>query len=162
MSSGRNLQSYSLPLLDRLVDDEPSMREESQGGESQFLLKLRQGVTRDLEDLLNTRIRWSPEPGTASESEDSLCDYGLPDFTAVGLNLAYDTTELKAAMLRAIAKFEPRLTRVKIQNNSEAWHIDRVFRFRIEAVLVVDQQRLSVLFSSQLQPGTGQFSVGEG
>ena len=161
MSSNHPQLLHSLPLLDRLIDKEPGGPPELPLGESQYLEQLRLGVSRDLQDLLNTRIRWSPTTGDVSSTDDSLIDYGLPDFTSASLNLAYDTGALKAAMLRAISVFEPRLTAVKIHTITDAWHLDRVFRFRIEAVLLVERQRVTVQFSSLLLPGTGQFSVGD-
>lgn len=162
MSYSGEPEDFNMPLLDRLIDDDPRASAEQPISRSSFLERLRLAVSRDLQDLLNARIRWSLQSEMVNGSEDSLYNYGLPDFTAAGLNLAYDTGELKAAMLRAITTFEPRLNRVKIHSISDNWHVDRVYRFRIEAELVVEQQRVLIQFSSLLQPGTGQFSVGDG
>ncbi len=80
--------SVQVSLLDRLIDDEPELTTEYPWDEVQKLRIIRQGIKRDLQDLLNTRFRCVAFPPDSSSLDDSLLNYGLPDFTAAGLNLA--------------------------------------------------------------------------
>lgn len=153
--------SVQVSLLDRLIDDEPELTTEYPWDEVQKLRIIRQGIKRDLQDLLNTRFRCVAYPPDLESLDDSLLNYGLPDFTAAGLNLAYDPDLLLSAIRRVIKVFEPRLTDVVVEGVDDTFHIDRTFRFRIEAVLLIGHQRHSLRLHSSIESRTGQFSVGE-
>src|SRR5579871_4348739 len=67
-------------VLDRLLDDNPRGSHESPQTMAQQMREIRQSVQRDLENLLNTRWRctaWAPD---LDELDDSLINYGIPDF----------------------------------------------------------------------------------
>jgi type VI secretion system protein ImpF len=153
--------SVQVSLLDRLIDEEPQVASEVTWDEVEKLRIIRQGIKRDLQDLLNTRFRCVAFPPDLTSLDDSLLNYGLPDFTSAGLNLAYDPDLLLSAIRRAIEIFEPRLTDVIVSGVDDTFHIDRTFRFRIEAVLLIAHRRHSLRFHSSIESRTGQFSVGE-
>ncbi|MCA9064904.1 MAG: type VI secretion system baseplate subunit TssE, partial [Planctomycetaceae bacterium] len=153
--------SVRVSLLDRLIDEDPFSSQEVPWDEVRKLRIIRQGIKRDLQDLLNTRFRsvgWASE---LDELDESLLNYGLPDFTSAGLNLAYDPDLLLKVIRRAISVFEPRLTDVRVEAASDSYHIDRTFRFRIDAVLLIEHQRHQIQFDSAIESRTGQFSVGD-
>lgn len=73
---------------------------------------LRESVARDLGRLLNTRSRLTFEAFRATEG--SVIDYGVPDFSERSLRSGGDRDAIAAAIQRAIALFEPRLTNVTV------------------------------------------------
>ena len=156
-----NALSVQVSLLDRLIDEEPEERIDLPWDELRRLRIIKEGIKRDLQDLLNTRFRCVAYPPDMETLDDSLLNYGLPDFTSAGLNLAFDTDVLLSSILRAVRVFEPRLTDVKVEMVEEKFHVDRTFRFRIDAVLLIEHQRHALHFHSAIESTTGQFNVGD-
>jgi type VI secretion system protein ImpF len=148
-----------LPLLDRLIDDDPQSSREAPLSEPQKLRLVQQAVRRDLQDLLNTRYRCVAWPPELNELDDSLINYGIPDFTAASLNIAADTSILIDAIQKAIVLFEPRLQQVQLEPVLKDFYVDRTFRFRIRAMLVIEGQQHRVQFDSAMESSTGQFDV---
>lgn len=160
MSSGSSERSaIRLSVLDRLLDDDPGTSVEAPLDESQKLRMIQQFVRRDIQDLLNTRYRCVAWPPELDELSDSLINYGIPDFTAASLNASQDVDILIQAIRRAIALFEPRLTELKIVQIDNQYHVDRTFRFRIEAMLMIEEKKHRVQFDSSMESTTGQFDV---
>ncbi|KAA0998900.1 type VI secretion system baseplate subunit TssE [Paraburkholderia panacisoli] len=95
---------YPLPLFERLVEDADAWL---QGEDA-----LRQSVARELSRLLNARSSLSMD--AFARSDGTVLDYGLPDFSDLSLRSAPDREAIVAAVRRAIALFEPRLTDVKV------------------------------------------------
>ena len=159
MSRGSEKSRIVLSVLDRLLDDDPQSRQELPLEESSQLKLIQQAIRRDLENLLNTRSRCTTWMPAFTELENSLVNYGLPDFTASGLNAASDPDILVDAINRAIELFEPRLTDVKVRHVADEFYFNRVFQFRIEATLIINEKRHMVLYDSVLESSTGQFNV---
>ncbi len=159
MSTGSLKSTIRLSVLDLLLDDEPGRQVEVPPDDIQKLRIMQAAVRRDLQNLLNTRFRcvaWPPELG---ELDDSLINYGIPDFTASSLNAAADSDILIKAIRKAISLFEPRLAELRIERIANEAYVDRTFRFRIEAVLLIEDKRHRVQFDSALESTTGQFNV---
>ena len=159
MSRGSESSRIVLSVFDRLLDDDPQSSHEKPLEESVQLKLIQQAIRRDLENLLNTRSRctaWLPE---FTELENSLVNYGLPDFTAAGLNAASNPDVLVEAIRRAIELFEPRLTDVRIRQVADEYYFNRTFQFRIEATLIINEKKHLVLYDSVLESSTGQFNV---
>lgn len=159
MSRGSESSRIILSVFDRLLDDDPQSSREQPVDESLQLKLMQQAIRRDLENLLNTRVRctaWQPE---YTELENSLLNYGLPDFTAAGLNAASDPDVLVEAIERAIELFEPRLTDVRIRHVTDEYYFSRTFQFRIEATLIINEKIHLVQYDSVLESTTGQFNV---
>lgn len=146
-------------LLDRLIDDQPDSQSEAPVGEAQLIRELRQSVRRDLEQLLNTRTRPTSWSEQLQELDDSLVNYGIPDFTAADLNAAEHPEIIVEAIEKAIRTFEPRLKEVRVRLTGESRSTDRTLRFRIDAVLQVDPLADPVRFDSVLEPTTGIIEV---
>jgi len=146
-------------VLDRLMDDDPGSLKDPPMDETQLLRKIQHAVRRDLEDLLNTRYRCTTWPPELDELDNSLINYGIPDFTAASLNAAEEDGVLLKSIHQAITLFEPRLTDVRIEKVKNKEYMDRTFRFRIDAVLVIASVQQEVRFDSSLESATGQFEV---
>jgi type VI secretion system protein ImpF len=146
-------------VFDRLLDDEPANSRETAASRRQVLRELKRSVGRDLENLLNTRQRCGSWPAPLTELEQSLVNYGIPDFTGVNMSIAAERERLRGVIQQVIEHYEPRLktVRVKLLENSEAY--DRTLRFRIDGLLKVDPAPEPVVFDSQLEPSTSTFEV---
>lgn len=146
-------------ILDRLLDDAPDVTHEPAASRFQNLRQLKQAVTRDLEALLNTRQEALGElPAAFVEVRRSLLTYGLPDFTAFSLLNPQDRQRIRRALEQAIAAFEPRLERVRVNLASPRQH-EQTLRFHIEALLKVEPAPEPVTFDALLQLQTQQYVV---
>lgn len=146
-------------VFDRLLDDEPTNPNETAASRRQILRELKQSVSRDLENLLNTRQRWGQWPESLAELDDSLVNYGIPDFTGVNMSIPSERERLRATIQRVIERFEPRFQSVKVKLLDNAESFDRTLRFRIDGLLNVDPAPEPVIFDSQLEPATSTFEV---
>jgi type VI secretion system protein ImpF len=146
-------------VLYRLLDDEPGTEREPIPNRFQNLRELKKAVTRDLEDLLNTRQEMLEElPSEFAEVSRSLVSYGLPDFTSFSLLSKHDRNRIRRAVEQAIANFEPRLARVNVTLEPPRDH-DRALRFHIEALLRLEPAPELVTFDAVLQLTTQKYVV---
>lgn len=155
--SDRN--TIRLSLLDRLLDDDPTNPHEAPPDNADRLRIVQQSVRRDMECLLNTRYRCIAWPPEFDEIDESLINYGIPDFTAASLNAAEDFGVLIKAIRKAITLFEPRLVDVRVTPVRNDRHYDRTFRFRIEGLLLVEDGRHPVRYDSSMESTTGLFDI---
>jgi type VI secretion system protein ImpF len=146
-------------VFDRLLDDDPDNSRETAASRRQILRELKQSVSRDLENLLNTRQRWGEWPEPLAELEHSLVNYGIPDFTGVNMSVASERERLRSIIQRVIEQFEPRFQSVRVRLVDNAESFDRTLRFRIDGLLKVDPAPEPVVFDSQLEPTTATFEV---
>lgn len=146
-------------LLDRLLDDEPQNLHERWDIHNQSEEELEKSVKRDLENLLNTRRRCGSCPPELKELDDSLINYGLPDFLA--MNLAFDEgRQLFRHMIeKTIRSCEPRLVEVKVSVLDTVEPIQRNMRFRIDAKLCAEPAPEPISFDSVLEPVTCNFTL---
>ena len=151
-------QSIVASVFDRLMDDEPDVTREPAKTGPQAVRELKQAVRRDLENLLNTRRRLLVPPEDLYELSTSLVNYGLPDFTSAQLMAAQDPRTFLAMIAETITRFEPRLENVRVESVSKPG-VDRVLRFRIDAVLHVEPISDGVSFNSAFEPARGEFKV---
>jgi type VI secretion system protein ImpF len=157
-------------VLDRLIDHDPQTRQEAPRTRNQLLRDLKQAVRRDLENLLNTRVRCVPFPPGLSELKQSLVNYGIPDLTGASLGSAKDREEFRRTIEAVIRMYEPRL-RDDPRHKEDPRHkklsvtildheaIDRTIRFHIEATLLAEPAPEPVAFDSMLRLTTGTFEV---
>jgi type VI secretion system protein ImpF len=125
----------------------------------QLLAELRRSVRRDLECLLNTRWRCTEADQVPAGLENSLVNYGLPDFSGGNLQAAQDPQTVYDAVERAIQRFEPRLSGVRVRPLDDDQAVDRTLRFQIEAVLEVEPWHERVRFNTVLEPASGKVTV---
>ncbi|MDB4742843.1 type VI secretion system baseplate subunit TssE [Planctomicrobium sp.] len=145
--------------MDRLIDYDPEHEQDEPQTENQILRNIQISVRRDIEDLLNTRYRCAEWPPQFNGLEDSLVNYGLPDFTAAGLNIVNDNELLTRSIEDAIRRFEPRLSNVKVERVRGEDAIDRTFRFRILGTLKLESVEQDIRFDSSLETISGQIEV---
>lgn len=158
MARGRSAQPLRASVLDRLMTPESSA-ERATKGRGQVLRELKESVRRDLEDLLNTRWRCSAWPPNLDELDVSLVNYGLPDFTGANLGAPDNQEEFRRIIQRVIENYEPRFKKIDVQLIGSADPMDRVLRFRVEAMLHVEPAPEPIVFDTSLEPLTANFEV---
>jgi type VI secretion system protein ImpF len=146
-------------VLDRLIDDEPGVQQETPRSRTQVLRQLKQSVRRDLENLLNTRCRCMGWPADLDELAVSLASYGLPDVTGADLGAARDREGFRRLLEEVIRRFEPRFKRVGVTMLENTDPSDRTLRFRIDALLYAEPAPEPVVFDSSVQTATGTVEV---
>lgn len=147
-----------LPLLDRLIDDEPKAKSEAPLSRSASLAKLKVAVRRDLENLLNTRSTADSIPEGSVEVLRSVYCYGLPDITSLPANYLYDQGKLLQAIESAVRTFEPRLEGVRVSLVPVAG-VSRVLRFVIDGMLRIDPLPEHVVYDASIELTSLEVSV---
>jgi type VI secretion system protein ImpF len=139
-----------LPLLDRLLDDEPKVKSEASMTRGVSLAKLKTAVRRDLEHLLNTRRTPDILPEGCVEILRSVYVYGLPDLTSMPANFLYEQTKLLQAIATAVTTFETRLDAVRV-SLVPVEGMSRVLRFVIEGMLRIDPLPEHVVYDASIE-----------
>lgn len=144
-------------LFDKLFEDLPL-------GAARRRLNLEQlidGVARDLEALLNTRIvvddvthRDFPLAGR------SVIGFGLADFAGMNLISVHDRRRICSSIEAAINAYEPRLKDVRVDLEPEHKAVNALL-FSIRAMLIVSLAEERVAFDATLQPACLQYSVSQ-
>ncbi len=148
-------------ILDRLLDNEPHNRTETDTDRHQKLKQLRNSVRRDLENLLNTRFRVVEPPEEFEQLEQSLLNYGLPDLATVNISDQEKKKEFTQTLENILRHFEPRFKSVSVKYLDNNDNKDRTLRFRIDATLYADPSPEIVVFDSILEPVTRTVNVEE-
>jgi type VI secretion system protein ImpF len=146
-------------VLDRLIDFEPHSRKEAPLSRTQVLQQLKESVGRDLQALLNTRCRATGWPEELEELNRSLFAYGIPDCVGINTGSREQQEALRRMISRSIEHFEPRLMNVQVSVADTDDPTDRSLRFRIDAMLKVDPAPEPVIYNSELDATSGDFSV---
>jgi type VI secretion system protein ImpF len=152
-------QSLVPSVFDRLLDDDPTNSREPPTSRRQVLRDLKRSVSRDLENLLNTRQYWGEWPAALEELDQSLVNYGIPDFSGINMSVPSERVRLREMIQRVIEEFEPRFKTVKVKLLENSDSFDRTLRFRIDGLLIADPAPEPVVFDSQLEPTTATFEV---
>ena len=145
-------------LLDRLIDEDPSHSREPVQYRQLTYSQARAAVGRDLENLLNTKCFTQRPPASFPELDRSLYVYGLSDFTSKNPGSPAVRGELRQEIERAIRLFEPRLSQVSVLLDDSDGR-DRRLRFRIRALLVMDQGKEPVNFDTYFDINRGEYQV---
>ena len=142
-------------LIYRLVSD--ALSEDS--GRQVSLTDMRNEVSRDLENLLNTRSEGARLiPDAFKECRASSLTYGILDFSAYSLLSPNDRDRIRRSLEQAISLHESRLTRVRIVLEQQR-ELDRALRFRIDAILDLGDDNEKVQFDAVLQLNTQTYLV---
>ncbi len=142
-------------LLDRLIDDESDRR--SDGAPS--FARLKDGLRRDLEDVLNTRRRFLRPPKALDQLDRSLLAYGLSDFTNESLSSLSFRQDFSEEVEQVLRRLEPRITVHEVQFIDNADPLDRRLRFRIIGAVQLGGERQSLSFDSYVDPVEGAIVV---
>jgi type VI secretion system protein ImpF len=94
-----------IPLFDKL--DQRSATPGHEAGQGLSAEGVEASVERELHRLLNSRSRVNLSDFT--EANLTVCDYGIPDYTALSVRSDTDRVQIAAAITYAIQHFEPRL-----------------------------------------------------
>lgn len=159
MAEIRPDQALLPSLLDRLLDFEPSVRREAPKNRAQLLRELKQSVRRDLENLLNTRVRASPWPSELKELKLSLVNYGIPDPTGASLGTPREREEFCRNIEKTIGLFDHRLKKLHVELLDQSEKLERTIRFRIEAMLQAEPAPEPLVYDSTLRLTTGTFEL---
>ncbi len=145
-------QSLKSSLLDRLLDYNPGVEKDPPISPAQAMRELHHSVRRDLETLLNTRCRFTKIPPGLPELEQSLVNYGIPDFTGANLASPASREQFRRIIEAVIRKYEPRFKTVRVTLLDNAELLDRTLRFRIDALVYAEPAPEPVVFDSLLEP----------
>jgi type VI secretion system protein ImpF len=147
-----------LPLLDRLLDDEPKIKTEAPMTRSVSLARLKTAVRRDLENLLNARRTPDYIPEGSVEILRSVYYYGLPDITSMPANFLYEQTKLLQSIETAVKTFEARLDGVRVSLVPVAGQ-SRVLRFVIDGMLRIDPLPEHVVYDASIELTSLEVSI---
>ena len=148
-------------VLDRLIDDDPDSEREAPLSPGAAFRILRDGVTRDLEGLLNTRLRPTSWPRELGEMRQSVIGYGLPDISTVGFGTDHAKDEICTLIEQQLRSYEPRFTSISVAVLPNADELDRTLRIRIRAEFKVDTATDTIELQSVIDPVSRQLSVTE-
>jgi type VI secretion system protein ImpF len=150
--------NVTLSILERLVDNDASLRIDPPQGRSQSLRQLKAALRRDIEWLLNTRRSVEEVKDSGLELSRSLFNYGLPDITSLGVHSTQDQKRLLWMIESTIATFEPRIQDARVSMEPVAG-VARVMRFQIQGLLRIDPAPERVTFDTVLELASGEYEV---
>jgi type VI secretion system protein ImpF len=155
--ANKSLGSITLPLLDRLTDEEPRRREEAPLSRSKALAALKASLKRDLEWLLNTRR--PPAENLPANVARSLWCYGLPEYSAGSEERSHIFDHLARQIESAVSIFEPRLAGIKVMLSPQQDQTSRRIDLVIDGFLRVDPVSERVTFDTSLELSSGEYHV---
>jgi type VI secretion system protein ImpF len=150
----------TLPVLDRLFDNNPDEKADPPITRSESLRRMKTALRRDMEWLLNTRRcpimeTFDDAPG---ELKRSLLNFGLPDISSMSVQSGKDHNRILRQMEEAVQYFEPRLRNVHVSlqpvNRSS-----RMLRFTIDALLMIDPAPEQIRFDTVVELSSGDVEV---
>ncbi len=150
-----------LPLLDRLIDTEPSEQSDRPLSAPAAMNVLRASICNDLEELLNTRRRWQSWDPTLAELERSLVGFGLPDFASGAFNDPRRREELRLLIEACIRRFEPRIASLKVTLVEAVDKASGTLRLRIDALLRAEPAPEPIAFDTVVDLVTKNVTISE-
>lgn len=142
-------------LMDRLVD--VVLPEDA--GRRASITDIRNSVSRDLENLLNTRSEAARMiPDAFKECRASSLTYGILDFSSYSLLSPQDRDRIRRSLEQAISLHEARLTRIRVTLEPQR-ELDRALRFRVDALMELGEDNEKVQFDAVLQLNTQNYVV---
>ncbi|MBE0564831.1 MAG: type VI secretion system baseplate subunit TssE [Krumholzibacteria bacterium] len=144
-------------LLDRLAQQGGNRRGDLRIGFDELL----QAVRRDIEWLLNTKRIGSYDLESLPETQESIINYGLPDFSHYSGSSPADCQRICGSIVQTLRRFEPRLAphTIRVEHVPPAERIGTQSRFRIHALLHVDPVKEPVVFDTEIEMDTGSVQV---
>jgi len=149
-------------LLDRLTDDEPEQRHETESHRIMSKTQLRQAVLRDLGALFNAVQPLGDEAEPYPLLAESVLNFGLPSLSGQ-LASKLDVGGLENAIRQAILRFEPRILADTLQVTAlEATNVlntHNVIEFEIRGHLWSQPVPLEILLRTELDLEAGQIEM---
>jgi len=147
--AGTSSRRAQLPLLDRLIDADPSQQIDTPLSASAAMDVVRVSICRDLEELLNTRRKWRSWDPRLAQLERSLAGFGLPDFASGAFNEPRRRDELCRLIEACIRRFEPRIVNLKVTLvEAAADRVSGTLRLRIDALLHAEPAPQPIAFNT--------------
>lgn len=146
-----------LPLLDRLLEDESGRQGDEPLDAAEMQAVLLDAVRRDLEALLNARRPWRSLPPGCQALQRSIYAYGLTDFAAGAFNDPQRRQRLRTEIADAIARFEPRLSRVVVDPDADRQ--DGTLCLRIRGLVHAEPLPEPIAFDTLVHPATATVEV---
>lgn len=147
----------TMSLLDRLIDDTPEQMVEPILGEAATLDRIKQGLRRDLEGLLNSKRPYSAWLSGDPTLVGTIVDFGLPDLSTEDFGTPAVRERIRRMIAAAIKAHEPRLKRVEV--DTDGGPTATGVRFRINAVLTLSNNAEEVTYEAQLRPNDRAIDV---
>ena len=148
-------------LFDRLLDAEPDKTMDPPRTRQKQVADALESLRRDLETVLNTR-RCPKTPSKAlPRLRRSLLTYGVGDFIGANMITREQRQMFATTIEEAIRESEPRFRNLSVSVMDPRDTAERVLRLRIEAMVVLEDSAVPVLFASSINPATLRFSVAE-
>ena len=148
-------------VWNRLQDDSPRDDADDDSVASLDLRRFKQAVARDLDALLNSRC---VDPGDDIEryphARHSMINFGIIDLSSLSLLNPDDRALLRDKIRLTIERHEPRLSRVRVTLDVPD-NMQRMLRFRVDAVLKVHPNKPPVTFDAMLQLSSNAYQVEE-
>jgi len=152
-------------LLDRLTDERPGERVESEDHRVMSKAQLRQAVLRDLGALLNAVQPLGPAGGNDPWLGGCVLNFGLPPLSGQ-LASKLDVGALEQQIRRAIVRFEPRILadtlEVRALEFDNVLETHNVIEFEIRGHLWSQPVPLEILLRTQIDLEAGQIEVRDG
>lgn len=155
-------QKLRVPLLDRLLDDQPDKASDREQAHHLLIHQLKESVRRDLEALFNSRQCCIAPPDHHFARQNALHNYGLPDAATLNLESQKGRQQFCRLVEETVRRFEPRIRSVKISTPKGFDPQDPSIRFRVEATLHALSTEDLIVFDSALNPVTRSVAVAEG
>ncbi len=146
-------------VWDRLHDDNP--RDPGDGDSVAYidLRHFKQAVARDLDALLNSRcVDPDEDIERYPHAARSVLNFGIIDLSSLSLLNPDDRALLRDKIRQTIERHEPRLTRVRVTLDVPDG-MQRMLRFRVDAVLKVHPNKPPVTFDAMLQLSSNAYQI---
>ncbi len=157
--SGAVVSLSGASLLDRLLDDAPDILVEAPRSRQAMVREALESLRRDLEAVLNTRRCPTSPPAGLTRLRRSLLTFGVGDFIGANMTTREQRAVFAASLENAIRECEPRFRQLSVTVLDPREATERVLRLRIEAMVVLEESLMPVLFASSVNPATLRFSV---
>lgn len=148
-------------VWDRLLDDNPRESVESDAAMHFDLRRFKQAVARDLDALLNSRcVDLNEDIERYPYARGSMINFGIIDLSSLSLLDPDDRALLRDKIRITIERHEPRLTRIRVTLDAPK-DMERMLRFRVDAVLKVHPNKPPVTFDATLQLSSNAYQITE-
>ncbi|MFG1412454.1 MAG: type VI secretion system baseplate subunit TssE [Pseudomonadota bacterium] len=141
MRRPEQLAPFGLSLVDRLLDaDRPTVA------------AFRDGLRRDLEELLNTDRRVIGWAADLTELDTSLVNFGVMCLSTVNLSTEQRRAQVVEEIGDIIRQWEPRLANMRVSAVPNVDSSDRSLRMRIEAEIMIEPSPEPMIFDTLIDP----------
>ncbi|MFG1462656.1 type VI secretion system baseplate subunit TssE [Xanthobacter sp. DSM 24535] len=141
MTRPEHLAPLGLSLVDRLLD-----------AERPTVAAFRDGLRRDLEELLNTDRRVIGWAADLTELDTSLVNFGIMCLSTVNLSTEQRRAQVVEEIGEIIRHWEPRLENMRVSAVPNVDSSDRSLRMRIEAEIMIEPSPEPMVFDTLIDP----------